>query len=163
MNDVDHFSIQNKALDILERFNIDEPVVDVVKIAEESGIKVKEIQMPEKYSDVAGFYNEVEKVIYVELNDKPSRKLFTIAHELGHVFLGHKNYDLLFRIPKENASYSKEEQEANSFAASLLMPDFMVKEYLKKYDLTKGDYVEMSKMFGVPIVTARVNLEHLRQ
>lgn len=163
MNNVDHFSIENKALDVLDRFNISEPVVDVVKITEESGIKVKEVQMPEKYSDVAGFYNEAEKVIYVEINDKPVRKLFTIAHELGHIFLGHKNYDVLFRIPKENALYSKEEMEANSFAAHLLMPDFMVKDYLKKYNLTKGNYVEMSKIFGVPIVTAKMTLEHLRE
>jgi len=163
MNDVDHFSIENKALDILDRFNIDEPVVDVIKIAEESGIKVKEVRMPEKYSDVAGFYNETEKVIYIEKDDNSARKLFTIAHELGHIFLGHKNYDLLFRIPKENAGYSKEEVEANSFAAHLLMPDFMVKDYLKKYNLNKEDYVEMSKIFGVPIVTAKVTLEHLRR
>ena len=160
---VDHFKIENKALDILDQNNINEPVVDVVKIAEGMGIGVKEIPMPDGYSNVAAFYDKNKKTIYVEVADKASRKLFSIAHELGHVVLGHQTREVLFRIPVEGAAYSHAEREANSFAANLLMPEFMLKEYLDKYNLAKSDYVKMSEMFGVPIVAMRGALERLHQ
>jgi Zn-dependent peptidase ImmA (M78 family) len=162
-NTVDHFAIENKALDILDRYNISEPVVDVVKIAKDMGISVKEISMPENYSNVAAFYDQTKKTIYVEMNDKPSRKLFSVAHELGHIILAHKTREVLFRIPIDGANYLKTEKEANSFAANLLMPEFMLKEYLEKYNLTKGDYVKMSEIFGVPVAAMRGALDRLQQ
>ncbi len=159
---VDKFDIENKALEVLEQYNITEPVVDVVKIAEKSSISVKEIAMPKEYGDVAAFYDEAKKTIYVEVEDKPWRKLFSIAHELGHVFLGHRRFDVLFRIPNERGAYSKEEKEANIFAANLLMPEFMVRKYLEKYNLTRGDYDKMAKIFGVSYSGMKVTLERLQ-
>jgi Zn-dependent peptidase ImmA (M78 family) len=160
--DIDHFLIENKALDVLDQNNITKPVVNAIKIAENVGFNIKEIDMSKEYADVAAFHDNKTRVIYVAAKDKPSRKLFSIAHELGHIFLGHQNYEVLFRIPNENGAYSKNEKEANSFAAHLLMPEFMVQEYLDKYSLTKVDYVKMSNIFGVPIVAMRDTLERLR-
>lgn len=161
MEEIDYRKIENEALDILDRHHIDEPVVNAVEIAEKIGISVKEIKMPSNYADVAGFYDESKKTIFVEETDKSGRKLFTTAHELGHIFLKHENYNVLFRVPKDGASYTRSEKEANCFAANLLMPKFMLREYLKKYDLTQNDYVEMSKIFGVPIVSMKRQLERL--
>ncbi len=160
--DIDHFSIENKAWEVLDQNNIAKPVVDVTKIAKGIGFSVREITMPREYLDVAAFHDNTKKVIYVAAKDKPTRKLFSIAHELGHIFLGHKNYEVLFRIPNKEGAYPKNEKEANSFAAKLLMPEFMVREYLDKYNLTKGDYKKMSNIFGVPIVAMRETLEHLQ-
>ena len=42
------------------------------------------------------------------------------------------------------------------------MPDFMIKEYLKKYNLTKNDYIRMAKIFGVPVIAMKHTLEYLR-
>lgn len=57
-------------------------------------------------------------------NQHPHRQRFTVAHEIGHLLLGHtaKNFilDLNSRKP--------EEIEANQFAAELLMPLAMLKE-----------------------------------
>lgn len=162
--DINHSAIENKALDVLDQFNITEPVVNAVEIAEKSGIGVKEARMPEKYSNVAGFYDKNDNVIYVNKEDPPTRKLFTVAHELGHIFLKHENFNVLFRITKKDTpepSYPKEEREANSFAAHLLMPDFMLREYLDKYNLTKNDYVQMANIFGVPISAMKPMLEYL--
>ena len=154
--------IERIAWDVLDNAGIEEPVVNAVEIAKKQNISVKEIEMPKEYSDVAGFYSEEEKIIYVAKDDKPVRKLFTVAHELGHYFLGHKNYSVLLRIPKADAVYSKEEKEANIFAADLLMPEFMVKEYLKKYDFSHSDYVKMSEIFGVPIQAMKNQLEYIK-
>ncbi len=158
---IDYFTIENKALEILDTYGFTEPVINVAKIAKENKIEIEEVKMPEKYSGVAGFYNEKENIIYINTDDVPARKQFTIAHELGHIFLGHRNYGVLFRITHENAMYSKDEKEANSFAANLLMPEFMIIEYLKKYDFTKVDYMKMSKIFGVPIAAMKWRLERL--
>ncbi len=49
------------------------------------------------------FYNDKEKNIH--------RRNWTIAHELGHVFLGHKS------------DGNREQREANRFAAELLIPE----------------------------------------
>lgn len=53
------------------------------------------------------------------------RKRFTVAHEIGHLVLGHtqKNY--------EHTERSLEETEANQFAAELLMPLEILKEDLR--------------------------------
>ncbi|WP_104759241.1 ImmA/IrrE family metallo-endopeptidase [Helicobacter bizzozeronii] len=66
-----------------------------------------------------------KRVIWILDNDKPlSRKLFSIAHEIGHWMLHSRDkcrprapsYELLDAVGKI------EEQEANAFAAELLMP-----------------------------------------
>ena len=147
---INHEEIADKAQNVLDQFGITEPVVDAVKIANGFEIQVKEISMPPKYAtDVAGFYNEKDKTIYVQTTDKPWRKMFTVAHELGHVVLGHKSYEVLFRVQKKDGAYRQTESEANSFAASLLMPKFMLQKYLDKYNLTINDFLEMAKIFGV--------------
>lgn len=153
--------IKDKALDVLDAQDVNEPVVNAVAIAKKYGVDVKEIEMPSGYQDVAGFYDKQEKTIYVAKSDKPSRKSFTVAHELGHVILGHKNYDVLFRVPRDNVLYSKEESEANIFAANLLMPEFMVRDYMKKYNLDKGDYKRLAEIFGVPIQAMKNQLGYV--
>jgi len=159
---VNHNQIEIDALKVLEANNITQPVVDVRKIAQRSGYEIKEVKMPSGHEGVAGFHDKDGKVIYVAIDDSPSRKLFTIAHELGHIFLGHPNYSVLFRIPKKDAEYSEAEQEANSFAAHLLMPKFMVQEKLDQYHLSRADYKKMAEIFGVPISSMQHTLEYLK-
>lgn len=159
---IDHDEIENKALDVLEAYGITKPVVDVAKIAKGEGIEIKEIAMPQEYDSVAGFHDKDKKFIYVNVNDSGPRKLFTIAHELGHIFLGHKNYNVLFRIPKKDSKYGTEEMGANSFAAHLLMPDFMLREYMGKYNLSKLDYRVMADIFGVPLSAMKPTLERFK-
>jgi len=159
---VDHDEIGDKALQVLEAYNITKPVVNVAEIAKGEGFEIKEITMPKDYDGVAGFYDKDKKVIYLDVNDHPARKLFTIAHELGHIFLEHKNYGVLFRIPKKDSKYSDEERAANSFASQLLMPEFMLRDYMKKYNLSKLDYKVMADIFGVPLSSMRFTLEYLK-
>lgn len=53
----------------------------------------------------------------------PHRQRFTVAHEIGHLLLGHTSNNFILDL------YSKkpEEIEANQFAAELLMPSEMLK------------------------------------
>lgn len=71
------------------------------------------------------------------LEDKPkTRILFSLAHELGHLFLHLLENDGTFKkaICHRDLRYNKEEWEANEFAAALLMPEeefvLKCKEYM---------------------------------
>lgn len=63
--------------------------------------------------------NPMEKMIYIKIDDLPmTRKLFSIAHEIGHWKL--HSHDKV--RPRSSSNDICEEQEANAFAAELLMP-----------------------------------------
>ncbi len=161
-NKIEHNKIEYKAYTVLEAYNIQNPVVDVAKIAKGEGIEIKEIEMPTGYDNVAGFYDKPNKVIYIEKSDSPQRKLFSIAHELGHVFLNHQNPTVLFRITREDGNYQEQESEANSFAIHLLVPGFMLQDYMRKYNLSKSDYKVLANIFGVPISAMENTLAYLK-
>jgi Zn-dependent peptidase ImmA (M78 family) len=57
------------------------------------------------------------------------RNRFTVAHEIGHLVLGHlkKTYDIA-----DFTSSDPEEKEANEFAAELLIPTHLLKDLYKK-------------------------------
>lgn len=57
-----------------------------------------------------------------------NRNRFTVAHEIGHLLLGHTSPCL-----RGTDSNSLLEIEANQFAAELLMPLELLKEAIKKY------------------------------
>lgn len=63
------------------------------------------------------------------INERPDRQRFTMAHELGHVVLGHV---VDGRMPKRDTNFAPrgdlDEVAANYFAASLLMPEKLVRE-----------------------------------
>ena len=73
-----------------------------------------------------------KKKYFIGVNETNSNrfKRFALAHELGHLYLGHQDYDNMngFKV-SAHIAYSlstedgnNEEQEANAFALALLMP-----------------------------------------
>ena len=65
-------------------------------------------------------------IIYINKNLSNTRGRFTIAHELGHILLNHKN--LSHSVHSENDNTNIEEFQANIFARGLLMPAIVLKE-----------------------------------
>ena len=55
------------------------------------------------------------------------RKRFTVAHEIGHVVMGHPNITTFTNLKSTDPC----ETEANQFAAELLMPFLMLKNDIK--------------------------------
>lgn len=95
--------------------------------------------------------------IYVEETLIPTRKRFTIAHELWHYFLHTQDTnkkiftdyktEMLFRGQTLRSEEHKEwEKEANLFAAELLMPEEKVKNI---YSKETRDVKELANKFGV--------------
>lgn len=79
--------------------------------------------------------------IFVDSNTHPMRLRFTLAHELGHILLGHITSHQKKPDPWQ-------EYEANAFASELLMPEKVVCKY-QKYPMdfiTKFFYVSESAM-----------------
>ncbi|MGT2885099.1 ImmA/IrrE family metallo-endopeptidase [Streptococcus ferus] len=63
--------------------------------------------------------SEGNYIVELRGDGKSNRDRFTIAHELGHLFLGHVNqYETLYRRGANELEYA-----ANEFAADLLMPE----------------------------------------
>ena len=93
---------------------------DPVAIAKFAGIGIATMPL----SNVAGYYTLVQRKRWICINedipsDSPLFKV-VVAHELGHAILHRKDTLLLT---------SGIEREANQFAAELLIPDDMLREY----------------------------------
>lgn len=130
-----------KAIDeskkILTTFGVDSPPVPLTDIVSAYGLNISYADFSKlpRGNEVAGFIDFDKKKIYVNKDDSPSRRRFTIAHELGH-YIMHKTYlkndskyTVLLRRPLEDKNYAPEEKEANCFAAYLLVPDELLEKY----------------------------------
>ncbi|MCB9811006.1 MAG: ImmA/IrrE family metallo-endopeptidase [Candidatus Nomurabacteria bacterium] len=148
----DYKKAEQVAANLLENFNIEEPIVPVEEIAQREGVTIKYFKPnhDDNLNKVSGFYDPNTKTIYVNFDDSPSRRMFTIAHELGHMELKHKpsEFDVLYRFATP-IDKDPLEQEANCFAANLLVPEKMLTHTMEKYDLNESDYQILAKMFGV--------------
>lgn len=128
---------EQESKDILTTFGVDSPPVPLADIVSSYGLNIKYADfssIPEG-NKIAGFIDLETSNIYVNKDDSPNRQRFTIAHELGHYIL-HKDYvkdeekySVLLRVPLKDRDYAPEEQEANCFAASLLVPNELLKKY----------------------------------
>ncbi len=99
--------------------------------------------------------------------DPPVRKKFTIAHELGHLYLHLSDEDgnyadndvTLYRnglgVLQESAC--SKEREANQFAAALLMP----REKIEEEWLFSARVDDMARFFGVSSQAMRIRCHHL--
>lgn len=93
--------------------------------------------------------DEFESTIAYNQSLPPERRNFTIAHELGHYFL-HKDHESQFVDNAENMLENTNkvfEQQANAFAAELLIPEDVLNlmlsyrySYFKIAKITKSSY-----------------------
>ena len=129
--------VRQKAHNILELAGISKPPVDVERVAKLLGFKV----VPYDFDDptVSGMLVLEDEVRAIAVNrvQHRHRQRFTVAHELGHFLSGHEDYDATdfverrkFYVDESFAAHDPNEQEANEFAAELLMPSDMLKQDL---------------------------------
>lgn len=98
-------------------------------------MKQRGIIFEERHEDdkeFCGVYMVVKqaKIIFVNANLRTSRKHFTIAHELGHHYLGHPLQNGAIICDSDSVfgkNKPEQEKEADYFAACFLMPENMVK------------------------------------
>lgn len=145
-----------KAIEVLRDNSVTNPPVDVFEIANNYGLNILEADLRKEKESPSGILDMDNSNIYVEKTDSPQRKVFTVAHELGH-YLMHKEelksypekYAVLYRRPLGAPNHDSVEQDANSFAATLLVPQKMLDRYKKSENPEDENLYLLSKLFGV--------------
>lgn len=113
-----------KSRDLAWRILLNEGVkelpVDIVELCRWMGIRVQ-YYTPTDQNDGYSTIFLGKARIFVSWKCSPERQRFTIAHELGHILLGHVGeHQLINREP--SAKDNPIEQEANVFASRILAP-----------------------------------------
>ncbi|MCA1213863.1 XRE family transcriptional regulator [Bacillus amyloliquefaciens] len=156
--------IEKAALSLREYWGLGvEPIPNMVRVLEKNGFIVTSFLTSEEKIDAFSQRQEYQGNInyFVVLgNEKNSatRRQFDAAHELGHVILHDWYYDLELITREE---FKKIEQEANQFAAELLLPkESFLNDliYPNKLDY----YVELKKKWKVSISAMIVRAYQLK-
>lgn len=97
----------------------------------DKGVFIFEWSMPDRVSGftISGEY----KVVYLNHIHTVARKLFTLAHELGHLILHGDQPE--FSFESNLTRRTKPEKEANAFANELLLSERKLKKIVKDYSL----------------------------
>lgn len=157
-------------------YNLSIPV-NVEWLAKNLGIEIKKDDLEE--ASLSGFAVQKHGKRFIGVNsmESPVRQRFTIAHELGHLFL-HKDdtvsYDrgsvMLFRDSHTSDGNDIKEVEANKFAAELLMPADNLREDLADegpFDLVNENsstdtiISKLAEKYGVSEQAMRIRLTTL--
>lgn len=114
--------------------------VNLVGIAKALGYRVCDFNVNKKNEHVSGAVAYSERMILLNPQENPERRRFTLAHEIGHIVLGHESGGN--RLDKRNdimaPAKGSLEWNANEFAAELLMPEV---EFKKIWNTFKNDGV----------------------
>ena len=154
--------IGNLTQDVIKEYGISIPIKDIETVVVALGGTVRMDCDLGVYSD--GCIRKVGKDSF-EISVSPlqpdTRKNFTIAHELGHLFL-HMGYQIDSELwdSQDEAVYFREgssdmEYQSNEFAAALLMPQDEYKRVMDKN--TDGNIVhtdEIARYFNVSVNAA---------
>jgi len=164
--------IKDRARRILQEFGLTEPSVPIEEIIESYALKIEEVWRDARYD---GELIPELRVIRINRNKPKTRQRFTLAHELGHWVLFHQHRLFedeqegfekedgrpLFDKLADDVSAEKEEketgferagsrktreQEANIFAAEILMPTQWVRADWRTY---KQDVNGLAKRYEV--------------
>lgn len=150
---------RNAAWQCLIDFKIKALPVNVSELAAKSGIKIiKDSRVNLLKENQSGMTVEQEGKFYIIYKDTeaPERCRFTIAHELGHIFLGH----LLTAVPacayRTFTVQNDFESSANVFARDLLAPACVL------HELGATSAEDIARICAISIESAQIRAARLR-
>lgn len=165
--------IELEAKKLLDSHTMNELPVPVEEIAKRMGIQVLAFDLGNDVSGVLHRKNDSASIGY-NPNESKVRQRFTIAHELGHyilhpgdrIFVDNENYFQIKFRSTTNTEYIHE-QEANAFAAALLMPKELIQKEVKNakgFDLSDNStIVELARKFEVSIPAMSYRILNLNE
>lgn len=150
-------NVRNSSWQCLIDYKINKLPVSLVSIAKQSGILITKESIANKLNTGergASFLIGERWIIVYDDSKSTETSRFTIAHEFGHIFLGHaikKGYHLR-TFAKERPDI---ESEADMFAARLLAPACILHEL----GLTEAE--DIAKICNISISAARNRAERM--
>lgn len=168
--------IEKEVAKLLSKHGISSVPIPVEKIAQAEGVPIVEMTFNGEISG-ALIRSKGSSGIAVNASHHPNRKRFTIAHELAHYLLDHKDeeedhIDWKFTIIRRDGKSSKasdgQEIDANAFAASLLMPAVLLRADLDdqvgfsgEAELSDSQIQSLAKKYLVSEMALRYRLANL--
>jgi len=146
---------ERRAGEVIDRFGLTGPPVPLVNICRALGLTVRE----RPFDYVAGLFvnDDVFPVIIVNARQRRVRQRFTIAHELGHYFLGHGQKSFA-----EPGGEDGQERDAERFAACLLMPATWVRRYWEAYAANRENRLSiLAELFDVSSAALKRRVKEL--
>ena len=150
------------------------PPIDVEAIALSLGLRVLYQDLGDEISGllVAGPKDEF---IVVHEGQAKNRQRFTIAHEIAHHCLRHqfplgehvhvdRGYAITPRGPDSSTGRDRKEIEANQFAASLLMPEYLLHREIQRLGISAlldDDVSNLADIFAVSEQAMTIRLSGL--
>lgn len=138
-----------RADDLISYFGLRVPPVDPYEIARLIGLEVQEVPSPGWAGALQS--DTTRAVAWLDKGEHPIRRRFTLAHEIGHLFLhatGETFRDVSF-------AGSIQERQANHFAVELLLPFWMLQPIA---DEIGHDVERLCDIFGVSLQAMRNRL-----
>lgn len=160
--------IQQLASSVLDRAGVTEPPVPINEIAALLGATVVTVAAE---SGLSGFLLRRPEgpLVGINTNEGPARRVFTLAHELGHLLLHaevqhvDKTATVFNRGPASSQGLDEREIEANYFAAELLMPrKFISQDLTWHIDIGRADELRaLAKRYEVSSQAMVIRLTNL--
>jgi Zn-dependent peptidase ImmA (M78 family) len=168
MDNITHARAQ--ALQLIEQHGIKTAPVPIERIARALGVKVQYAPFDGELSGMA-FIKDGVPIIGVNSLHHPNRQRFTLAHELAHIQLHRDQLENAVHVDKGSlrrdllsaAGTDSTEQEANAFAAELLMPPALLAAALdgRTLDLENEELVAgLAKRFRVSTMALQHRLQN---
>lgn len=155
-----NIALRGKALQLLEDANGDSRKEKIENIIQLKGFSYSEFEPVESTRHVLGAVLYDAKEILINSNMPSGERLFTLAHELGHVILHPSKDHMDFRFKKLGQTQNDEESEANLFAYELVMP---FTAFTKAYRDHDGDTYSIAEHFSVEEARVSKRLHFLKK
>ncbi len=145
-------------------------IIDLFKDCERLGYKLIRYPLGENADLGLVLVKDNDKIIFINTCSRLSREIFTLAHEIGHIILHISGEQSFIDNQTTISDWNKDEkeQEANYFAACLLMPKDEVKRFIdlelpdfEKAGLSAMDIARIMSEFNVSYEMALNRLESL--
>lgn len=152
--------IRDSAWRCLLDFNLDRLPIEIPKITRTANIHVVRDSLvsdllPAEKGKV--YYDGLRWHIVYRDTDPVAERRFTLAHELGHIFLGHNLKYAKYAGTQEFVGKPKSEQQADAFAMRLLCPACI----LHTLNLTTPE--EIAAACKVPLDVAALRAARMRE
>ena len=134
---------------------------DVAEVIRREGVLAAQMSLPKEVSGFTLFHGQ-DPLMVVNGAHLSVRRLFSLAHEYGHVRMDRRQQAVVSAKAEENGFG---EVRANAFAAALLLPSAGVRAFVERQNTPKLGWSEVAELageFGVAYATAVYRLLNLR-